>query len=243
MNPNLIVCGDSYMSPVLAYPKKHFSEIVADTLNYNLIPLSRGGMSNGGIVLQIESAIQYKPKVVLLSTSFVGRIEYPIKVSNHSVVNNADSILYKGKCLSASQKYVGRNPRLISTNLAEILDDKILDLYPDNIENVDFSREKILILRKWFELIYDEGWKTKCDRLMLFAALMKLEKLNIPYIICFDFVGVSSEYLEIKNKKTFLNNAFLQILDKQGPLNFDPGFHTSFETQELFASKILEVLK
>lgn len=242
MNPNLVVCGDSYMSPVFAYPGKHLSEIVADSLNYNLIPLSRGGMSNGGIVLQIESALKYNPKLLLLGTSFPGRIEYPIKSSSSMPVHNADSILYKGKCLSVLKSYAGCNPRLISTNLGEILDDQILEQYPANIQDVDLAREKILAIRKWFELLYDEGWKTKCDRMMLFGALMKLEQNNIPYIICFDYVGVYTEYSGMTSKKTFMSFDFIDILTKQPPLSFDPGFHTNFETQELFASKILDIL-
>lgn len=243
MNPNLVVCGDSWMSPNVNYPKKHFSEIVAHSINYNFIPLSRTGMSNGGIVLQIESALQYSPALVLLGTAYACRVEYPIRSSSSLPVRDANSILYSGNCLSVVRKYAGRSPRLISTNIGEILDPKTLDDYPSNLTDVDFAAEKLVSIRKWFEFIYDEGWKTKSDRMMLFGAIMKLERNNIPYIICFDHAGVHNEYPGMTSKNTFLSFEFLDIMGSQPPVNtFDPGFHTNFLTQELFAERILQVL-
>ena len=33
----LVVCGDSFMTPVTTHPKTHFSEIIADNLGYELV--------------------------------------------------------------------------------------------------------------------------------------------------------------------------------------------------------------
>ena len=77
----IIVCGDSFMSPVVGdYAGTHFSEIVAKEINYELVAYSRGGMSNGGICIQVKSAIEAKPDLILVGTTYFDRLEYRFEI-------------------------------------------------------------------------------------------------------------------------------------------------------------------
>ena len=74
--PILAVCGDSYFAPAVAVPGTHFSELIAKHYNYELFPISRGGSSNGGIRLQISTAIQENADFILVGDTWTDRIEF-----------------------------------------------------------------------------------------------------------------------------------------------------------------------
>ena len=240
----LVVCGDSYMSPVLGFPGKHFSEILASKLGYELIPLSRGGMSNGGIALQLESAAELKPDLVLVGTTYSPRIEYPIKNSTHDKIENSKSLLYRGSDSMSSQienEYVGSEPILASTNINKLLVDEGLPYFPYFLRQVDDFEEKVNAIRKWFEYLYHDGWKTKQDQLMLYASLHKIDLLNINYIICFDYIELAPTCPWIKNNvsKEFMDRANTVSHNIQQEIPF----HTTLEMQEEFADIIINKIK
>ena len=252
MNGTIIVCGDSYMSPVVHHPGKHFSELVADRLGFELVAYSRGGMSNGGIALQIETAIEKRPSLILVGFSFPDRVEYPVKDDDGTYDLTADNILYEpGHSLSTAQKHVGNDPKLVSTNIHELLDPTSEETWAHNYKNVWNAHLKRDIIVQWFHNIYYRGWHTKLNSYLVYALLHKLHLSGIPYIVCFDFIGAVNKcpwlYTTTENgTKPVIENAcdnFVQHLNNDGhPLKWedDPGFHTSFECQRRMALDVLQ---
>jgi hypothetical protein len=240
----LAICGDSYMSPVSIFPGKHFAEILALRLDYELIPLSRNGMSNGGIALQLESVAKLRPDITLIGTTFQSRIEYPITNSMYDRIENSKNILYKGSYSMSSfveNEYTGSNPILVSTNVGDMLDESKLPYFPFYNRAVDNFDEKVKAIQNYFAYLYHDGWKKKQDQLLLYATLHQLESLGLNYFICFDYVDLVSNCPWIKNdiSKEIMYKANMEPLEIQEKMPF----HTSFELQEEFAEIVFNKIK
>ena len=73
----LFICGDSWMSPTTNHPETHFSEIFAKKTGFDLISYAHPGMSNGGIAVQLDTAIKNKADFILFGSTSFDRIEIP----------------------------------------------------------------------------------------------------------------------------------------------------------------------
>ena len=80
------ICGDSFMASISYDEKnddngygKHFTEILAQKLNCELVTFARGACSNQAIRLQIDEVIKEKPDCVIIGLTSSDRIEIPIK--------------------------------------------------------------------------------------------------------------------------------------------------------------------
>lgn len=222
----LIVCGDSYMSPRVDYPGKHFSEIVSTNLGLELVAYSRSGISNGGIALQILEAINQKPKLILLNLTFYDRIEFRLdeNISQPITFNSLDYSLSTND-LSVQEK---RSGPLASDNFSSLLS-----------ENATYPKDKLTAIKTYFEELYCGEWKRQTDGMMMYAVLDTLHKSNIPYLIMQDNLQLERFLCPISwiGDKNNISQQLIPLFDK--PKDFDPGFHTSFETQQEVAQFVL----
>ena len=110
----MFVCGDSFMTPAWEAPDLHFSEILSKKINYDLKTYARGGMSNGGICIQIESAIKKQADLIILNTTMADRLEIPI-IPGEGIPDtaiNIDHILYNHpQSLSSYDPELNQNPK------------------------------------------------------------------------------------------------------------------------------------
>jgi hypothetical protein len=243
----IIVCGDSYMSPVLTkeYVGTHFSEIIAKELGFELIAYSRGGMSNGGICIQIKTAIEAKPDLILLGTTYHDRLEWPYNeirpIDNLSI----NDIFYNHPVsLSVSYPWLNKDPKLVSTALRDIFDHWDNQLH--STAGDKYSKERLDALQKYFEFLYHPNLKKFIDETMIYAMYHQLHKSNIPYIIC------SEQLKGVVNKCEWLNfgnNSFnyarpdfdqIQYDLCYGSNHIDPGYHSKPEAQAKIAKLLLE---
>lgn len=235
----LIVCGDSYMSPVVNYPKTHFSEIIADRLGYELIPYSRSGMSNGGIAIQIDTAIQEKPDLILVGTTYPDRIEFPINDPKPSDRFTVQDICYDHSpfSLSSNVEFFAEDPQLISTNVVEIISNS----YGRTFEKCDEPDKKERAIKDWFRYLYHPDWKNQTDKWMMYAVLHQLHESNIPYIVCRDPLNVvpMCSWLKYDSLVWDIN----KMMDSSAPAMPDVSYHTSFETQIEIAEYLLSYMK
>jgi hypothetical protein len=236
----IIVCGDSYMSPAIDYPNTHFSEIVAERLGYELIAYSRAGMSNGGVAIQIDTAIQQKPDLILVGTTYPDRIEFPINEPIPTEKFTVEDILYSHSptSLSFSYEYLNKNPKIISTNLAEI----VTDSWFTTFDYCDEPNKKAQSIKDWFRYLYHPDWKRQVDTWMMYGVFHQLHQSNIPYLVCRD-------PLNLIPKCSWINYPSLvwdinRIMDSSAvDVGFNLPYHTSFETQLEIAELLISHMK
>jgi hypothetical protein len=73
----ICICGDSFLTPDIRQPGAHFSEILANKYNHDVINLARGGMSNTGICFQFEQAVNLQPDIIIYVQTISDRLAIP----------------------------------------------------------------------------------------------------------------------------------------------------------------------
>jgi hypothetical protein len=189
--PKLIVCGDSWMTPDYHYYKNtHFSELFADELGYELVTYARGGMSNGGIALQIEQAILDKPDLILFGTTVIDRIELSM-ISGEDINDRYCTTDVSVSDLSYYPRIINQHtsPTLISDNLMSLLHSPIREKYP----NASDPDEKDNAIKQWFMYMYSPKMKHKIDLWCMRAVLHKLHLSGIPAMLVIDLLNMPND--------------------------------------------------
>jgi len=238
----LIVCGDSYMSPDVKYPGTHFSEIIAKDLGYDLVAYSRGGMSNGGICIQIQTAINQnsKPDLILVGSTWFTRLEWAInniRSINKFTVTDMIYDLPNLPSLSCTYKWLNKDPQLVSMSDYINIDEKY-DKY---------SAERKNALELYQKYLLHPDWKREVDIMCLYATYHQLHMSKIPYIICKEqsrLVVEKCEWLDygIDNMNYAAKDVGQTLYNTHipGTPDYDMGYHTSVETQWHIAKMLLK---
>lgn len=240
------------MSPRTTHPKKHFAEIFADKLGYDLTSYAKSGFSNGGIAAQLETAIIQKPNLILFNLTNSDRIEFRVdhdEAKNYKRPFTLDQI---GTCTIRSNEMSDRfynnnkNPIVISENLHTLLHkDEMKESFHDLMKEkyADWD-EKILAIKGYFQYIYDEIWKNNTDQLIMHTMLYKLHRSDIPYILVHDWLGLTTN---ITNKPDWFTqkHSTHELVhkiryDMAAPHDNDPGFHLTYEGSEAVANVLIE---
>lgn len=256
------------MSPVLSFPGTHFSQIFCNKMQFQLTAYSRSGMSNGGIAVQLNTAIEKRPDLIIFNTTSFDRIELPVK-RNPVKISKSDyysfmfdyrnysveDLLYtQSTGLSSHYPWVNINPKLLSMSLNDLLSHQIYDSRKDyhwnhnsmvNLDKIEYWDEKLDAVKQYFDLLYDERQKKMNDSLMMYGIIHKVHLSGIPYIWAHDSLSpdntIGFPWLDPKNN---LRNIIGDLLGKERPKDFkDPGYHTTFETQEEVAQILIEHYK
>lgn len=246
------VCGDSWMSPPLDYPwiGTHFSEILAKQNNLVLRTYARQGSSNGAICLQIEQAIKDKCDIILFGTSTYNRIEFTLENYLEDNMNNFGhhfdqdiDITYfdvaepskeiRDRINSNTHTY-----KLAHSTIINILNDKtnfnrIVSSF-GKIKDKSELDKKFQAIKLWFNHMYNPIWKQKIDRYCLYSVLHKLVTSKIPYVFVFDFIKIPDAFWldHPLYGEPFTNKSYI------GPINKDPGYHTTPEEQHIILDKV-----
>lgn len=243
----LIVCGDSWMSASVVTPGLHFSEIVANKLGYELIPLARGGMSNGGIVAQIDLALTMSPDLILMNTTSANRIEFQLRPNTIGKPVTSLNFAYPYKDdLSGYNPFTNKDVTMGSDNLLTLIEwfkPKYFNEFYGK-----YSDEAIIkhaAINSFFAELYDEQWKYQMDTLIHYATIHKLFMSNTPNLIMLDALHTTTKLPWLPDKNIGMTmEEFIKIKDKLNPPNFtDPGYHTTPEAQEILANDVLLRLK
>lgn len=266
----LIVCGDSFMSPVITFSGTHFSEIFAKELDFDLTCFSRSGMSNGGIAIQLITAIDLKPDLIIFNTTGIDRIEIPVKddtkifTTNPSKFNEkwepytVDNLLYtQAVGLSTHSEFANKDPKILSMSILDLLQYKFQRYMPErpnpyekhnnliNIDKVENFEEKVECIKNWFMFMYDESMKKFTDMFMLYGVMTKLKNSDIPFMWVHDCLyGNGVINLDDLPRKSMLHYQMGSKFDRPVDPNFkDPGYHTTFEAQKEIAQILIEHYK
>ena len=104
----IIVCGDSFCTSVKT-DRYHFSQLLADKYNYDVINLAHGGFSNIGICFQIREAIGLNPDIIIYNTTDHTRFEL-IMNGNFHINNGLKNIVYFQPAAESFDNPVTGNP-------------------------------------------------------------------------------------------------------------------------------------
>jgi hypothetical protein len=230
--PVMGVCGDSYMAPTLDgaepmykdSPGKHHSEIMSKFLGYDLLPLSKGGASNGGIRLQIETMIQEKVDFVLIGTTTHERVEFKISeedFDHNLMIYNVD---YSGCHNRAKENIKFGNNRLASENLTTVLNGHAF--------NQPEHEDRYNALKDWYMNLYDGEYKKLQDTWIIANAVQELEYHKIPYLIfVYTYMLERSSYLSQNNRRILgINHHNQKLIPWSYPFDIR-GWHSSDESQ------------
>lgn len=265
----LVVCGCSYSS--VSYKKEHigtsWSEILSKKLDFDLINLARSGCSNGAIRLQINEVLKIKPDFAIITPTSYDRIELPnfeieskfgINFKNLKKVRelikfdiNLDKLRYnKKEGLEYNINYGHNDSRLISEPLLTLI------YNTQHMLRKPIPQEIINALQLYVNYLYDPRWKQQIDEWIISSGLFELKANNIPFLVnpglrLWESVDemkdalqnlISDNYLLDSNEKNPYH-IFLKFPaeDVFGP--DEPGYHTSYEGQELIANGFYNLIK
>lgn len=245
----LVVCGDSYMSPVVGkYAGTHFSEIVAERLGYRLIPFSRGGMSNGGICIQVKTALAMdpKPNLILIGNTNSARMEFPINEIEKVERFTVNHILYNQPLYLGTHHFSDeKKNKLVTCSIVNFIDpthDASCNLQKD-----DYADQRRVALRMFFEYLYHPDWKEEMDELLLYSIYHQLHSSGIPYIICKEqmpnIVKKYAFWLNYgENSPNYASKDVDNIITHHcfEKRHEDPGYHSTPEAQSDIAETLLK---
>tara|TARA_B100000497_G_scaffold128047_1_gene172809 strand:- start:6900 stop:7613 length:714 start_codon:yes stop_codon:yes gene_type:complete len=232
----MIMCGDSYMTPSDSHPNTHFAELTAEALDYHLTVYSKGGMSNLGICLQIEEAIRKKPDLILFSTTSYDRIEIPLGYKDSGLTDwhrrpyTMQDIIRNDMAEDFEKE---NSSNLISDTLHRLLKNK---RSYRNLPKIDFIKQSI---RYYFEFLHDPVWQKQKDVMCLYACLHKLHESKIPYFYMLSESDVLERCSFIDKQHTLFDKKSMRLNQNQK----DPGYHTTPERQFEISRTLIESLK
>jgi hypothetical protein len=232
-------------------PGLHFSEIISKNIEYDLYNIARGGMSNGGIIAQLEFALSFNPDLIIYNSTSPDRIEFPTK-DNSGISLDASHVSYRYKNSTSSDlKFFNNDNRLISDTLLGIgtwFDDSfITSLYGKDCSDITDKRNAV---KHYIEHLYCPQWKLQMDKLLFYAISHKIFSRRIKFIFMADTLGCipEIEWMGEKNigysfeKLVHVRN--IHIKEEFGSENFkDPGYHTTHKTQKEIAEYTLEKIR
>lgn len=237
----IAICGDSFVTPVMQHPGTHFAEILQKKLDAEMLYLGRGGMSNGGICLQLEAVMDMSPDLVIFNTSYADRVEFALDTADGRQNYSVRDIVYAHTESVSTYFGVTERPNLIVDNLSSLLHlnqgqayERWNRLYSD-IDNFDRKRQA---LKTWFNELYTPGWKRQVDRWCLQAVTRQLVDRNIPFVMYLDVarVGNLPWFNESNNiSDQIISRFYAKFID----IEIDPGYHTTYDVQKQIAEYLL----
>jgi hypothetical protein len=232
----LVICGDSFMSPTNNLPGTHFSEIISERLNMELIPLSRSAMSNGGIVSQLEYALTLDPSFIIFNTTFADRIEFTLTNDN---LSDGDGDLtckdfYYGDRKDYSCNIINDNEPIIGSESIESL-----------VRNDSFFKNKMEATNLFLNNIYNRRWKIQTDKHLIYSISHRIFLKRIPFILMLDIINAADNMSWLPETHrgfdwTMLDN--IRLINK--PIDYiDPGYHTTIDVQEVLADHTIKKMR
>jgi hypothetical protein len=244
----LVVCGDSYMASIshnINYSDngsgKHFTELLADKLGWEVITFARGGCSNQTIRLQIDEAIKLNPNYVIVSSTSPDRYEFPINdmTRDNYYDKNSDNYyidddgLYNIHYTDFPDK--SAEHQKFNKIKANMFSDTLNNIFNNTSSCQQFlNKNEIKILEKWFDRFYESNWKKQQDGWILADGIRRLQDNNINFsFIC---TSVNSKLFDFCKDRIIPYESELNPSKyKDGPVSYR--FHTSLETQQILSEK------
>lgn len=179
------ICGDSWYAATKNLDRedcrdsegKHFTELLAKKLNYDLYTLARGACSNSAIRLQISEMVKRKVDFIIIGTTTVNRIEYPRYDDKHFDIDSGVYNLYYTLYPDQSAEHFDRDKEvLVSDTLTNIFGNK----YNSAPVKSEIQRDAI---KQYYLEIFDHNYKELQDSWIIASGIQEIVDAGIPYIL------------------------------------------------------------
>ena len=227
----LAICGCSFSSIVPSIPNTHWSEILANKIGAELHNFARSSISNDGIRVQIDEAIDIKPNLIIVSSTTSDRLTFPRYPNTEST----------GKVTLQQFDYgKNNNSHLVSATLSSILENN-----GDRAKSLSEKTKKAIV--SYVECLHDPNWKRQLDNYIIKDGLWTLHDLGINFYYN-SYYEISEEldmppwFVEryfLPKSLRFLNLCRLYKLQEKD----DPGYHISLQGQQIIANNIYKLIK
>ena len=176
----IICCGSSFSSIDPSLPGTHYSELIADSLDAELINIAKPGSSNFAIRLQIDTAIKLKPDLIMFEFASASRLDLPLSVLGESGKYNKDNLAHN---LRYTNYHSVVDP-VINTEQESVISDSITNLIDANcfVRNERLTPSARSALKYWFSELYNENIKYHQDYYLVTSVFWPLHQSKIPYI-------------------------------------------------------------
>lgn len=200
----IIVCGDSYCSADSSDERWHFSQVLEDKYNLEVVNLARGGMSNLGICFQLKQAIALEPDAVVYNMADPSRVDIVMHDNYYTSLGLKNFVYHSPDDSSYGSEYVGNQDSPIFSTVFQEL---------DSLTTFKVPAEKILAVKHYHAHLFNWQLKYDTDRWMLDYWRMQLKTANIrtvflgnfadsrpiaPGRVIYDFVRKNPEYITKK---------------------------------------------
>lgn len=238
----IAVCGCSFNMPVGgAFAGTHWSEILAEELDAELIVFARQGISNNAIRLQINEAIKHDPDWIFINATTPNRIEFATDKNN--VV---DYELGYDYTLGLANFNYDKNvkTRMVSETMFSVI--KWAE-HPFRGRPVD--ADTIEAVKSYAAFIFDFNWKMQVENWVMDSGLWQLHELGKKFIYN---QTILNEYRNMHSmpdwfvKKYFVPRSLdlLKLMrDTLAGSDNDPGYHTPPAVQKHIAKQYLDIMK
>lgn len=242
----LVICGCSFSSPVQGeYAGTHWSELLAQRLDAQLIVLARQGISNNVIRLQIDQAMTHDPDWVLISATTPDRIELP--VDKDADKRYESYVSFEDHCYDADKglanfNYPGHHNTMISETIFSIID------WPTHpYRDRPLSSDIKFAVKNYAACLYDVAWKTQCDNWIIDSGLWTLHHRKIPFL--YNPWVLNTRRKPLDQFPDWFNEKYVVPRDldflsfmKNYACDDDPGYHTTKQAQEIIANRYFELI-
>lgn len=236
------ICGDSFFAATQDIATridcrnsagKHFSEILAKKLNYDLYTLARGACSNSAIRLQISELVKRNVDFIIVGTTSVNRIEYP-------KYNNREFDPAKGVF---NLNYNSHPDKSVLNSKAEdevLISDTLTNIFGSEFNSAPVrSEEQRQAIKNYYLEIFDLKFREQQDAWIIASGIQEIRNANIPYLL------IGHSWLNYSNY--FTDNLRDLINDKKlSPWvygsNTTRRWHTDDQSQTQIAQNIYDYL-
>lgn len=231
MSKKIIVCGDSWNSITfdLKYRGTHYSELLSNKLDLELVSFAVGGSSNRFIVIQTLEAIKLKPELIIVGfCASSSRVEIPgIDFKDFNAISLKD--FYYHKRGNPVNPYDTNDNSITSSNISSIEDKQIRQVYArTNSHSLNYMSDVwsfMFLLRK--------------------LSLSGIPFLLYPSIISSDMFS-EDEYKNWCDEKNVVKSSVFNHLKQWNVHNMifsgDPGYHTSTDYQKVVANFLYDYI-
>lgn len=183
--PTLGICGDSWYAATQNIDRedtvdsegKHFSELLAKKINYDLFTLARGACSNSCIRLQISEIVKRKVDFIIVGTTSVNRIEYP-RYDNKEFDPNLGiyNMYYTCHPDQSSLHFDKEKEILISDTLTNIFGGK-------HCYAPVRSEEQRDAIKHYYLEMFDVRFREQQDAWIISSGIQEIREAGIPYLL------------------------------------------------------------